>query len=368
MSHGKIREDKTCLNCGHHVEERFCPHCGQENIQPKQPFYYLFTHFIEDFTHYDGQFWKTIKYLLFRPGKLTREYLAGKRQAYVAPVKLYIFVSFITFFLPSLLVSSEEETKEQDKTHASKEIEKEKKKAQVAQFTDSLKQELSKEQLKKDRKADKDLKVTEINGNDIEIDTFGETKDGKIGVLGATNMKQFDSLYAKSINDQRVFDFMRPFAKKVFHMQEQGMNKDQIFDKFQETLVHTLPKALFVYLPIFAFFLWIFHNKKKWWFFDHGIFTLHYFSFLLLGTLILICFDWITDFLPDFSVLNLLIILIYLASLLYMSFYFFVAHHRVYESSRSASIFKGLFLFVINFIGLLIMLLILVYISFMMMH
>lgn len=56
MSHGKLREDKDCLNCGHHVEEKFCPNCGQENIETRQPFYYLFTHFFEDFTHYDGQF------------------------------------------------------------------------------------------------------------------------------------------------------------------------------------------------------------------------------------------------------------------------------------------------------------------------
>ncbi|WP_228372498.1 DUF3667 domain-containing protein [Chryseobacterium daeguense] len=75
MSHGKLREEKDCLNCGHLVEERFCPHCGQENTQTRQPFHYLFTHFVEDFTHYDGQFWKTMKYLLFRPGKLTKEYL-----------------------------------------------------------------------------------------------------------------------------------------------------------------------------------------------------------------------------------------------------------------------------------------------------
>lgn len=370
MSHGKLREEKDCLNCGHLVEERFCPHCGQENIQTRQPFHYLFTHFVEDFTHYDGEFWKTIKYLLVRPGKLTKEYLLGKRQLYVAPVKLYIFISFITFFLPSLFSSSEEESGHEKKAHTSQEIEKQKAKDEkVAKFADSLKQELTKNQLKKENLAqpDKDIKVTELNGNEIETDFFGETEDNRLSVLGAKNRKQFDSLYAKS-DKQGVFKFMKPFAKKIFHMQEQGFNRDQIFGKFKETIVHTLPKALFIYLPIFAFFLRVFHNKKKWWYFDHGIFTLHYFSFLLLGTLLLICFDKITDYLPDNFALTTLYVLVFSAAIIFMSVYFFVAHHRVYESSRTMSVFKGIFLFMINFIGILCMFLLLMYASFFMMH
>jgi hypothetical protein len=372
MSHGKTRENKTCLNCGNTVEERYCPHCGQENIEPKQPFHYLFTHFVEDFTHYDGEFWKTIKYLLIRPGKLTKEYLAGKRQLYVAPVKLYIFISFITFFLPSLFSSSEDEPTEHDKkTHISKEIEKEKDRDEkLAKITDSLKQHLSKEQLNKKPQVQttKDIKVTEVNGNDINTDALGETEDGKISVLGARNMKQYDSLYVKDNKNSFIYNFMKPFAKKIFHMQEQGLKKELIMDKFQETFVHTIPKALFIYLPIFAFFLWIFHNKKKWWYFDHGIFTLHYFSFLLLGTLILIFFDKVTDLLPDYGILNVVSILINIAAGIYMFIYFFIAHHRVYESSRTMSVFKGIFLFAINFIGIICMGLLLMYASFMMMH
>ena len=83
MSHGKLREEKDCLNCGHIVEEKYCPNCGQQNIKTRQQFHYLFTHFIEDFTHYDGQFWGTLKNLVFKPGKLTNTYLEGKRQKFV---------------------------------------------------------------------------------------------------------------------------------------------------------------------------------------------------------------------------------------------------------------------------------------------
>lgn len=369
MSHGKIREDKTCLNCGHVVEERFCPHCGQENVEPKQPFHYLFTHFIEDFTHYDGQFWKTIKYLLFRPGKLTKEYLAGKRQLYVAPVKLYIFISFITFFLPSLFSGSEEEmNNDSKKTHASQEIEKEKKKEQIAQFTDSLTQGLKEAQLKaKKPKTSKDLKLTQVNGNDIETDVIDETADGKIGVLGAKTMKQFDSISHKN-NNKAVYSYFRPFAKKIFYLQEKGLSQDEIFDRFTNTFLHTLPKALFIYLPVFAFFLWLFHNKKRWWYFDHGIFTLHYFSFLLLGTLIFILLSEVMALLPDFGMFTLLSIFIYFVATIYMCIYFFIAHHSVYETRKRTSIFKGSILFLINSFGVLIMFLILLYVSFMTMH
>src|SRR5690606_28206355 len=71
--------------------------------ETRQSFGHLVAHFAEDFTHYDSGFWKTIKHLLFRPARLTKEYLMGKRQEYVPPVKLYIFISFITFLLPALL-------------------------------------------------------------------------------------------------------------------------------------------------------------------------------------------------------------------------------------------------------------------------
>src|SRR5215216_6104087 len=103
MSHSPIRKDKTCLNCRHVVEQRFCPNCGQENTDTRKTFHHLFVHFFEDLTHYENAFWKTIKNLLVRPASLTKEYLSGKRLSYLAPVRLYIFISFMTFFLISVI-------------------------------------------------------------------------------------------------------------------------------------------------------------------------------------------------------------------------------------------------------------------------
>lgn len=85
MSKKLYRKDKTCLNCKHVVENKFCPNCGQENTDTCKTFHHLFLHFFEDLTHYENAFWRTIRNLLFRPAALTKEYLSGKRLSYLAP-------------------------------------------------------------------------------------------------------------------------------------------------------------------------------------------------------------------------------------------------------------------------------------------
>jgi len=44
----------------------------------------------------------TIFYLLFKPAALSKAYTSGKRKSFLAPMRLYIFTSFITFLLLSL--------------------------------------------------------------------------------------------------------------------------------------------------------------------------------------------------------------------------------------------------------------------------
>ena len=286
MRHGKLRENKRCENCGQFVEKRFCPQCGQENVETRQSFHYLFTHFVGDFLHYDSRFWKTIKHLLFSPAKLTKEYLSGKRNLYVSPVTLYIFISFITFFVPAIL--PEKNTAE--KEVASKEI---------------------------------------INEEGEELINEG---------LPAAPKKTLNF----NINNE----------KKTIDISEDNERYDwnKFGEKFKERLIHDFPKAIFIYMPVFAFWLWLFHNKEKWYYFDHGIYTLHYFSFVLLNSLILILFQWLFSY---FDLTKIVIIktfynLFVFFILCYFIYYFFHSHRLFYRERKAKSRFKCSMLFIIN--------------------
>src|ERR1700761_1430495 len=99
MSKHHLRHDKTCLNCGYEVTDRYCSHCGQENNEPRETFRHLLGHFIEDVTHYDSQVLTSVKDLIFKPGFLTNQYNAGKRASYLNPIKMYIFISAVFFLV-----------------------------------------------------------------------------------------------------------------------------------------------------------------------------------------------------------------------------------------------------------------------------
>lgn len=103
MSHFKERRQKDCLNCGAVVYGRYCHLCGQENIEPKESFWHLVTHFVYDITHFDGKFFSTVKCLLLKPGFLSKEYIRGRRMSYLNPIKMYVFISaFFSLFFFSI--------------------------------------------------------------------------------------------------------------------------------------------------------------------------------------------------------------------------------------------------------------------------
>ncbi len=367
MSKSKLRKDKTCLNCNYVVENKFCPNCGQENVDTRKTFHHLFVHFFEDLTHYENAFWKTIKNLLFKPASLTKEYLSGKRLSYLAPVRLYIFVSFITFFLVAVMPESEEGKM----VHIGKN-ENEKKLVNI-NSTISLKDKNDAiEQLKKDSLEIADeiediqqLRKTGIITNKVADSLVKYTKEGgwktnKPNVSFIENdfqtIAEMDSV--RKINPEKINDLEYWFNKKTIPLKSKYKD-EELAEKLVESISHNFPKALFIYMPLFAFALWLFHNKKRWYYFDHGIFTLHYFAFLLLMYLIIKVMDSFLG-LFDNQILSILSRVVKIIGFIWMIYYFFPAHHRFYQETRFVSFVKSTVLFFINMLLATIVLAVLV--------
>ncbi|NBL65809.1 DUF3667 domain-containing protein [Flavobacterium sp. NST-5] len=303
MGNHKIRIDKTCLNCNYVVDHIFCPNCGQENSETRQSFHYLFTHFAEDLTHYDSSFWKTMKALLLQPGKLTNEYLSGKRKKYVPPVKLYIFISFMTFLIPNLLPD-------------------------VSLFPSD------------------EVKSERVEMETVENDSPTNLKDRP----EFRTIKELDSLQSVLPVEQRYSPKEYRLVKTIHELRVIARDK-QLSERLGESFMNNLPKVLFLYMPLFAFFLWLLHDKKQWIYFDSGVFTLHYFSLLLMIITLNVIFNWLLVLVYYIDALSGFVAL---CSALYCFFYFFRSHRKVFGESKIVSRTKSFLLFFINLFWILV--------------
>lgn len=196
---------------------------------------------------------------------------------YVAPVKLYIFISFIVFFIPALLPDS-----------------------------DKIKEDVKRQNF----------------AENVKLRSFIE----QMQRAGVENQSHWIERYERELHAEKLF------AK----------------------IIHDIPKAIFVYMPFFAFWLWVFHDKQKRFYFDHGIFTLHYFSFILLGILLLIL---LRNFLVIFFTAgDTWAGFVSTAVIGYFIYYFFHSHRLVYRESKAVSRLKCSLLFIINTICILVFL------------
>lgn len=94
-----------CRNCGAAVSSHYCPECGQET-RLHVPSLAEFVHeFVGHYVAVEGRLWGTLVRLLFRPGALTNEYLAGRRRRYVEPLRLYLSLSILFFALMKFAVT-----------------------------------------------------------------------------------------------------------------------------------------------------------------------------------------------------------------------------------------------------------------------
>lgn len=98
-------DESACLNCGTPLAGPHCSNCGQR-AHVHRTLRAFFHDLLHGVLHFEGKTWRTLPLLVWHPGKLTREYIDGKRASYVSPIALFLFVVFLSYALFSALGGS----------------------------------------------------------------------------------------------------------------------------------------------------------------------------------------------------------------------------------------------------------------------
>lgn len=89
----------NCPNCFAETSGNYCHQCSQETtLHPPSAREFLHE-FIGHYVALEGKLWQSLWLLLLKPGRLTLEYLHGRRVRYVQPLRLYLTFSLIFFAL-----------------------------------------------------------------------------------------------------------------------------------------------------------------------------------------------------------------------------------------------------------------------------
>lgn len=240
-----------CRNCGALAEVSYCPVCGQETKIEMPTVGHFVAEFAEQTFALQGQLWRTLNSLLFKPGQLTLEYVAGRRQRYVRPLRLYLALSILFFAVIGVSIGS-----------------------------DFL-------QLDAEAQADLDQARAEINAADSEaapappVDSAPNAVDPAAKV--PSGAPPGASIGGMTINTGHP-EFDARVKARVSELL--ALPKAEMTERLRDTFTAWAPVAMFFLMPLFAAFLKIGYLGRKANYAVHLLFAVNFHSFIFLALLL----------------------------------------------------------------------------------
>lgn len=242
---------RTCPNCGAELSGRYCAVCGQEDHPLSVPLHRLILDFLSDEFQFDARIWRTLHLLLFRPGRLTREYLSGKRQRFIPPVRLYLFVSIVFFLTVELLPSQVV-------------------RVQLPSYR------LHPPAPRAATRTDKGLSTAAGSAPTAPSPAAATNIEGAV----RSGLKQAMQ-GAAPVKATSVRGFEDWF---ITHSRAVKANPAQ----FRHRFVSNIPKVVFFLIPVFALLLKLLYLLRRRYYSEHLIFALHYHSVIFLNAFIMV--------------------------------------------------------------------------------
>lgn len=279
----------TCENCEKPFDEsfEFCPHCGQKS-NDELTIGVLFYNTIANYFSFDARFFRSFIPLIFKPGYLPKKFVAGKRLIFIHPAQVYLFIAIIFFFLFSFNVRKSRAS--MDKVFKSETLNKrtDRYKENINDvLADSVKVDSILNEVKSKIPVEDSIDLAEIQNKENWQTNFG------------FNEKEVDSLIATNAPDEKIYKAMgmnedAGYFSRKFYSQMLKFYKDRGLGAIYQTLIDSIPIAMFFLLPIFAFLLKLFHLRKGIYA-HHLVFSFYFFSFLFVVFSFIVAVNWIVD-------------------------------------------------------------------------
>jgi hypothetical protein len=216
-----------CRNCDAALFGPFCSNCGQRDSEYSVSLPVLAREFADEYLSFDSRLFRSILFLLVRPGFLTRQYLVGRRERYVRPLRLYIVASLLFFLVIPLMVRVNIEEGR------------------------NLRQLFQAEVLD-------DPAAAGLGGDTLAAAPPQMTPIPDLGTLQVGRMR-----YSITEHLERL----------------SGMTPQQLFETAFAGFEKYLPRMMFVLLPVFALILKLLYLRRRWFYAEHFIFALHFHAF-----------------------------------------------------------------------------------------
>jgi hypothetical protein len=264
-----------CENCSALLTGRWCSQCGQAAIDYRRSFRHVIVDALDSFLNFESKFFATIGWLIARPWHLTNQFLAGRRVRYVHPLRLYLLVSILFFFVinywaksihtdPSKLSAEDraEIAADPDIPPAVK--------AQVRRALDAKGLPQPETQTSPSPESAVTPQPSVIASPPSSVTSPSPAGDFR-------PLVQFD----KPSSD--------PFEKWLEQRAKEKMGEHgSKMALFIATLFSNLPYMMLCCIPLFAFVLKMLYVRKRVFYIDHLVYALHIHSFAYLAIMLIV--------------------------------------------------------------------------------
>ncbi|MES2862015.1 MAG: DUF3667 domain-containing protein [Pseudomonadota bacterium] len=288
--HAGEHHSATCSDCGEPVTANFCANCGQPT-HVHRTLLHLGEELLHGVMHFDARIWRTLPLLIANPGRLTREWVEGKRTRYVSPLALFLFTVFLMFFILSFAPHREAEApivgriaEQRQELGAAQQA------LAAIQADPSTRTEDGETKAQVIAEAQRIVDARKASLDRLEIEMRDGRADGLTPGSWQAGLKDQTA-------DMHPTGKFQALSKKLL---KKLQNPDLLLYKLQQTMY----KYAFLLVPLSIpfvglLFLW----KRQFTFYDHGVFVLYSLTFIAILGMAVVAFFSINATLGGFALM-----------------------------------------------------------------